>query len=431
MSEELKPLWPNGHKLGLISVSGEHESGKSLFGLTVCPESVCVIDTERSVESYETAFHLKRVRKLDEIAAQTSNAVIDLNSVAGLKADSISRKRCLDAVVEKIPAGRWRVIVVDVLTDVEDSFADYVEVNAGEFGYSTGQFAKMSGLKWKCVKRIEKTLLLRLMDKCECVVVARHMRDRWENGVRRNEREAKGLDSIDELSSLTVILERKTEKDGSKPGVPSALLVKSRLVHTEFVNGEVKTSPMFPPRFAKFSPADVRHYILNPPNYDKLKKGEKAEKADLTEDEKLLIQSQIAADQRAAAEVAAATQAVGKPEPLPPPNLTGDSKPVKEKLVAKQPQKSPLKATNGSAVSEPLLDELKRLKAKLEIDGPAWADILERFDAPIDTKSGHRSAAHMEPNDQSRLATYLSGEIDKRVTDSKRQEMVEFASAGN
>jgi hypothetical protein len=229
-----------------------------------------------------------------------------------------------------------------------------------------------------------------------------------------------------------VELRRPVDKKGDKPKTPCGLVGKSRLVEAVLTDGKLEMVPSLPPRLPECTPDAIREYILNPPDPNKLKKGEKAEPTELTEDQKLMLTASIAADQRATAEASAVVAVAAPLEPLPPPNLTGETtKPVKEKPPVKTPaaKPSPLQQANGS-LSESTLAAISRLKKALEITDADWQGLLERFDAPMDQNTSRRSAVAMDPPDQERLATYLAAELESNGRQSKREEMAVFA-AGN
>jgi hypothetical protein len=436
---ELKPLWPNDVTIPCLSVAGEHGDGKSILGPLICPESFCGIDLEGSLQPYESAFSMKCAKTLDDIKNATTNLRIDFNAIAGLTASSSSKKKTFEAIIAAIPAGRWRVISVDALTDAERFLADYVGLHPEEFGYSQNQFARGPALKWDPVQQVETNYLLQLMGKAECVVACRHMGSEWKNSQPTGKRKIKGLDPIDKLATLSVLLSRKADSNGKRPRAPSATVVKHRLMRPLVKmdaegNADFVPVPLAPARYPVFTPQTIRHYITNPPDLEKPAKGEREEKEELSADDKLLLQAQIAADTRATAEVAAIqAQETASLPPLPPPNLTGDVAKVQEKVQAKvqikQSATSPMKTTNGS-LSESTLAAISRLKKALEITDADWQGLLERFDAPMDQNTSRRSAVAMDPPDQERLATYLAAELESNGRQSKREEMAVFA-AGN
>jgi hypothetical protein len=53
MSEERKPLWPKA--IEVVGGTGEYESGKTTFGLTICPGEETLYSHRRSCRDAEEA----------------------------------------------------------------------------------------------------------------------------------------------------------------------------------------------------------------------------------------------------------------------------------------------------------------------------------------------------------------------------------------
>jgi hypothetical protein len=128
------------------------------------------------------------------------------------------------------------------------------------------------------------------------------MKTVWKDGRPTTKTAPKGKSTLYELASLYLQLEREPNKNGEISPVPSAIILKERLSNTSIVNGEPVIQPMLPPRLHVATPKAIREYILNPPNYDKLKGFEKIKEKALTEEERLELQRDVAAEQRAAHE---------------------------------------------------------------------------------------------------------------------------------
>lgn len=447
--QQQEPLWPNGKRLGLISVSGEHEAGKSLFQLTIDRSSIAVIDTEKSVEPYASAFGLQPVLALRDLATlPPGNARIDINAIAGTLVDQSRRADVFQQIVRAIPAGRWRVIGIDCLTDIEAALVEWVKKNPAQFGYTAGQIASAGALAWGAVKTLEKQLLLELMGKCECVVVCRHMRSEFAGGRPTGKREAKGFDSIDELSSLSLELVRTADKAGVKPQRPAGIVIKHRLAAMveDAETGEFEMVDLLPPRLPEATPAAIRKYIENPPNWKKLKESERAEERGLSEDERLVIQARMAEDQRLAAEARLAVQtnaavlvkpvpaagsssAAQVPEkgPTTPVSPTGHigteaPAPVAERVPFSELPTSDTPNPPGS-VSETPMEAIRRLHKQLAPTPDEWQEILALFDCPIHSDSGLRKANLADEDVQERIANHLSLLVQEMERDQVGEEL--------
>jgi hypothetical protein len=283
-----------------IGVTGEYQSGKTLFGLLIDPTRTVHYDFEKSGVCYKSLGFLH----------------VDFPAVM-LQKFPQGRYRPLDVFVawrehlRSLDKGRIRVMVLDDISSIELGLVEYVRKNPAEFGYSTQQFAKSEAMMWGAAKNCWKQTLLTAGIEC-CVMVA-HTRQVFANGVPvKGQREAKGLDTIMELSTLYLKLDRSPDQQGRVPESPVGVCLKNRLsvfVQDE-ATGEMTPHPALPPRIVGCTPAKIRWWIEHPKDYSKLSKDELVIDKGLTDDEKLLIQSQIASDQARTAEAQVSAQAL-------------------------------------------------------------------------------------------------------------------------
>lgn len=270
----------------MIGLTGEIKSGKTLFALSICPGTeTLVYDTETSSVSY-----------------QTGHDRIDLTQQMRGKKPMEFFQWWLDHT-RKLPTGKYRVIVIDTVSEIESGLVEYVDKNPQQFGYSAAQFAKADALKWGAVKDFWKSVLSELASKCEVIVFTSHMRDEFKGGRPTDKRIPKGKETLMELASLYLELDRSPDKKGTEPREPSAVVKKSRLAKLEIVAGELKATPILPARMPVATPAAIRWYIDNPYNPEKAKAGERVE-------EKVLNDAQVAAMKLALAEAERDTEAL-------------------------------------------------------------------------------------------------------------------------
>jgi len=202
-----------------------------------------------------------------------------------------------------IQSGRYRVLGIDTVSEIEDGLVDWVNTHPEEFGHTANQYRKMEGLLWGDVKSYWKRLLSEVMARCECLVFTAHMRQVWQGSTPvPGQRRPKGKETLKELASLYLLLDRKPKPGEPKaPAKPSGIVLdKMRLVHFDRERQEMQ--PVLPPRLAEATPDAIRQYILQPPNYAKLRKGEQAVAEEMSEDERLAIQASIAENQAVAAQ---------------------------------------------------------------------------------------------------------------------------------
>lgn len=279
------PLWPKGMKIPFIGVTGEYQAGKTLFGLLIDPTRTIVFDTEKSSETYEGSLGFTRIDLSDAMRAK-------------FPAGDYRPVQLFEAwlqMVQKVKPGQYRVMLLDTLSEIETGLVDYVRRNPNRFGYTSAQFAKSEALMWGAAKDFWKQILTDITGRVETFVTIAHMRDKWAGNRPTGQREAKGKETIMEMASLYLELNRDPV-NGKTPEKPAAKVLKSRLsvFLLDKESGEMEPHPVLPPRLPVCTPAAIRNYIENPPDYSKLKKAEKVQERTLSEDERLLIQREIA-----------------------------------------------------------------------------------------------------------------------------------------
>lgn len=255
-----KQLWPK--PLSVIGGSGQHESGKTLFGLSICPgPQTRAYDFEDSTAPYES-IGFDRV-DVPKTMASSGNAFNQEATFMWWWTDILA-----------IEPGQYRVIHVDPITDIENGLVQYVSRRPTEFGYTQAQFNKMEGLKWDCVKTLWKSILLNLMTKIETLYFVAHTKREWIGNSPTANIVPKGKQTLFELASLYLMFDRSA-KNGVKPQKPAANVLKQRIVDFSITDGEIDFTPILPPRLPEATPKMIREYMLNPADYSKLKEAEK------------------------------------------------------------------------------------------------------------------------------------------------------------
>lgn len=283
-------------EIPVIVGTGEHESGKTLFGLTICPgEQTLVYDWEGSSRTYRS-IGFAHVDIAEEMAKKF-----------GTKRYTAMDRYLWwrDDIFERAQSGRYRVGMIDPTSELEDGIAEYVRKHVGEFDLTLAQIQKSSGLFWGAMKKEWKFILERLRPYFDTLYLTVHLRDQFVGNAPSGKREPKGKETLMELASLALWFDRSPGPDGKKPLAPAANVLKSRLckMHFDPETGKLDVVPVVPPRLPVATPAAIRKYIESPPNYEKLKKEERYHERGMTEEEKLRLQAQIAADSRAAGEI--------------------------------------------------------------------------------------------------------------------------------
>ena len=276
-------------EIEVIGCSGEYQSGKTILVVTIDPQNTKLYDFEKSAGTYSSLGIKERIDVPQVLTAK----------FAGKEYRPLDVFRWWREDVLATPPGEFTVIATDPISDIEQGLVDYVASQYAAYGFSSEKaFTSTGGIFWSNVKAYWKTVLVDLATRCQTFAFTTHMRQVWSGGKPSSRREPKGKDTLMELASLYLLLDRKPDEKGKVPAKPNATVLKSRLA--KFVDGEIV--PVLPPRIKEATPKKIREYIAKPPDYSKLKKDELIPEEKLSDDEKLELQAQIAADQKAAAE---------------------------------------------------------------------------------------------------------------------------------
>jgi hypothetical protein len=293
-------IWPKGVKIEVLGLTGDFASGKTLFGLSIDPRKTLLYDFEKSAGTYES-LGMERI--------DVPTLMLEKHPKGYAPVDVF---RWWLKHITAIEPGKYSVIVVDTITDIEAGLADAVKANHEKFGFKTASaFQATGGIYWSYILAEWKQTLADLAARCQTFAFTSHLRKIWRSGRPTSAQEPKGKVTLMELCSLYLWLERIAPAEGTHkgrtPDVPSAIVLKSRLADTNVDDdGKISISPLLPPRISAATPEAIRKYILTPPDYKKLKKGEKVVEATLTDDERLQLEAEIAADRKEAEETAMA-----------------------------------------------------------------------------------------------------------------------------
>lgn len=283
--DPLPALWPKNRKIEIIGLTGEYASGKTLFGLTIDPARTIVYDTEKSSGSYE-GLGFARVDIADDMLRRYPGGYKPIDTFNYWLSS-----------IRMLKPGQYRVVMLDTASEIESGLCDWVRQNPATFGHTRKQYESMEGLFWGDVKEYWKSILSDIAARCECFVFTSHMKAVWAGSKPvPGKRAPKGKETLMELASLYLRMERKKDSHGRMPAKPSAIVLKERLAKASFdpVTGEVDIRPTLPPRLPEATPAAIRRYMETPANYDKLAKGERLEDEGLSADERLVLETQKA-----------------------------------------------------------------------------------------------------------------------------------------
>lgn len=272
-------LWPQ--PIPILGLTGEYATGKTWFGISISPDPkrVRVYDLEMSATPYVSlGFDHVNVPKLLLEKYPKGYKPLDLWNW------------WLDDVSNLAP-DKFDVIMVDPVTDLERGLTDWVQAHPQTFGHTPAQYTSMSGIMWGDVKDYWKSILAgRVATKCQTFVFVAHMGAEFADKKPTGDRKPKGKETLHELATLYLQMERAKDKTGGRRGIPAAIVLKSRLNHLSLTADGPVIREALPPRLPIATPKAVREYMVNPPDYTNLKDEEKAPDRVMTADERLRLE---------------------------------------------------------------------------------------------------------------------------------------------
>ena len=319
---EKPDLW-GGTKIRIIVLSGEINSGKSLFPLFIDPAcrvpkgetdpTTIIFDQEGSAETYAGSLNFKWFDTRAAVFDGVHRQIVPAGSndpkwlkLLKTKADvndspAASMFRAAYLSMLSIEPGKYQVMAYDTFTPIQEGMIAWLRKHPEAFDRTKNQYEKASSMfLWPDVKAmLGHILAVDCRLRFETVVLTVHMKAKWEGDRKTKERIAEGLDVLDKLATLHIRLERKPDNNGNVPKEPVGILMKERLLR--FGPTPTDDSPILPPRIERCTPDTIRAYIANPPNYTKLKKSERVVVTAPTEVELQQMKLHTAEAQEAAA----------------------------------------------------------------------------------------------------------------------------------
>ena len=276
--------WGSPMEIEVFGATGEFNTGKTLLGLSIAPgvhppghkfegkPRTLYLDLEKSGKTYggTGCFRVDVPARLAEVhgANYTAKQVAEW----------------FNALPSKLQPGQFDCIVVDPVNDIESGEVDIVRSNPAAHGYTANQFANSVGLLMAAMKAHWKKLLMSYSNICQCFFFTTHLRDEFKGGRPSGKREPRGKETLSELASLYLWLERIPDDKGAVSDKPSAIVLKQRLADTRMnAAGELEIVNLMPPRIPIATVQEIRRYIANPPDYQKLAAGERVIEKQVTE----------------------------------------------------------------------------------------------------------------------------------------------------
>jgi hypothetical protein len=302
------PLWPQ--PMPVIGGTGLPSSGKTKFGLNICPGplTTLVYDLEQSATSYEGAYASMGVPFV-RVDVQREMHTLHPNGYKPIQLWEWWLKH-----IRAVPSGKYRVIQVDPVTDLERGLTDWVAANPAFFGHTAGQYASMSGIMWGDVKDYEKMILADICARCETFYFTAHVGAEFADKKPTGKHKPKGKETLFQLASLYLWFDRAANpKTGERPKVPSAIVMKGRFESTELIDGEVVSYDVLPPKLPVASPKAIRDYFKSPAGKKGLTEGERVREEVMSADDRLKLETAKAEAEAAAAQARAAEAQAKQP----------------------------------------------------------------------------------------------------------------------
>ena len=425
----LKPgrLWPDtpsGNPLDveIFGSTGEFQSGKTILGASIAPgvhpashpfagkPRTLYLDLEKSGKTYGGTGWLR----IDVPA--------EMVKLHGNKYTQKQMAEWFNAFPSRIKPGQYDVIVVDPANDIESGEVDIVKANPQEYGYSKAQVENSVGLLMAAMKAHWKKVLMQFSTVCQCFYFTTHLRDEFRGGKPSGKRDPRGKETLAELASLYLWLERLPNEKGEVNDKPSAIVLKQRLADTYIGDdGNLVTVALMPPRIPVATVQAIRGYIANPPDYTKLATGERVIEKVASEEDLLRLKLAVAETDRDAtnaritlegnrksfAEVQAAKRASA-------PQASDQA----HVAVADQAAKKAI--ATGGAVAEQA--EIERLNAKAE------AELVEA-DAKAKELAASAPAEHKPPEKAPKKVPEKVAEVAKEANNVPPTNTERFTAA--
>lgn len=173
-------------------------------------------------------------------------------------------------ILEAVPAGRFTVLILDGLTNLQEGMLDKVKANPLGFGLKPENVDKGAmGGAWPGVGKLLQSIAAyaRIKD-IKVIGVTTEVKQSWgAQGPILNKFEVKGQSDIHKMSVLTVLMQPPTGLHGR---VPSALVMKEQLARHEWKDGRQVVTNRIPPKLPRAEMAEVYRMLAEPPDFAKL-----------------------------------------------------------------------------------------------------------------------------------------------------------------
>jgi len=267
--------WGSPMEIEVFGATGEFSTGKTILGLSIAPgvhpeghefagqPRTLYLDLEKSGTSYAGT------------GCQRVDVPAEMAKAFGPNWTAKQAAEWFNSLPQRVKPGQFDACVVDPINDIESGEVDIVKSNPTAYGYTKAQMDRSTPLLMAAVKAHYKKLLMSFAGVFKCLYFTTHLRDEFKGGSPTGRRQPRGKETLAELASLYLWLERKPDDKGKTAAEPSAIVMKHRLSDTR-VNeaGELEVVELMPRRIPVATVQAIRAYIANPPDIAKPKSGE-------------------------------------------------------------------------------------------------------------------------------------------------------------
>lgn len=268
---------------GLVVVSGEHDSGKTVFSLTtgVPPEETVFVNADIKGKDVND-----QIQKLSRSFAQYHDLVHDTAGMLELA----YHDHCMK-LISGIPAG-VKVIVWDTWNSFETTFQPYVLAHQNQFRASWSSKGDIHGAQiWQSSFDLETQVIDTLLQKCGLLILTTYLKDESINGKKSGKQIPDGKKPLIQKSQMRLFLRHNPESPA-----PIGLVLK-RIARFE-VNemGGIEAVSVLPRKINPCTWEKIRWYWENPVGDRPLLPEEKPDEYELslldgtlTEDQKMVL----------------------------------------------------------------------------------------------------------------------------------------------
>lgn len=246
---------------GLCHITGEPDSGKTTFALTVPdvhPSQMIFFDNDLKSQAIADGFaragspfgYFLNIDKM--ISDENIRKPVDIYRALD---------KHLDAAAEKVPEAR--VLIFDNFTaSAESAIREYSLTIMPEIsGLSRGQIENMSQLTWPYTYNVYSQFLGKMLSMANIVFIITHLREQYIGRTKTGLREARGQRPIIEHSSLRIWT--RHNGDPADGGAPIGLVLK-RLPRLELTETGLQPVSILPRRVKPLTWRKVLEYAAEP-----------------------------------------------------------------------------------------------------------------------------------------------------------------------